>query len=193
MSTPSAPPAKRPTRRRWLFIAAAVLAVVAAAAVLYIAFGPTLPRPASTGSGQHAATDGRQHAATEVTTISGSSVRVPGDKPTALLFFSETCGGCVQGGKNLAEAAHQSGSSATVLAVDMAPNETAADVHNFLRDIGDTGLPAALDPGAALTRAYGVKALTTVVVIDPAGRTVYQGIQPTTQQILDALKTAGPQ
>lgn len=186
MSVPTAPSNPRATRRRWLFLVGVMIALVALAAVLYAVFAPSSKRPP-------AATDSGQPAATEVTTISGSVLRVPGDKPTALLFFSATCGECVQGGKNVVAAAHQSGSAASFLAVDMAPGETTADINTFLDAIGEPRLPAALDPGGTLTRTYGVTALTTVVVIDPAGQVVYQGVAPATAQIVDALSKAGAQ
>jgi AhpC/TSA family len=130
-----------------------------------------------------------------LTTIDGRQVSVPGSAPTALLFFSFSCGECVGGGKSLAQAqasAQQAGSKAGFLLVDMDPHESAQDAARFRDQIGGKDLPAVVDTGATLSRTYKISALTTVIVVDPAGKVTYQGHAPSADQILAHLdKAAG--
>lgn len=180
------------TQSRYLRRVVAAVFATAATVLVLAACGThtTGPQKAHPSGASSAA----GHPATTVTTLAGHTVRVPSSKPTALFFFTAAgCEECAAGAKNFVQAAHQSGSSATMLAVDMAPHESTAEVNNFLHDIGEPGLPAALDPGGALTRTYRVTALSTAVVIDPAGQVVYHGVAPATGQILDALAKAGRQ
>lgn len=130
-----------------------------------------------------------------LTTIDGQQVSVPGNTPTALLFFSFSCGECVGGGKSMAQAqasAQQTGSKAGFLLVDIDPHESAQDVGRFREQIDGKNLPAAVDTGATMSRTYKISALTTVIVVDPAGKVTYQGHAPSADQILEQLdKAAG--
>ncbi|WP_247600226.1 TlpA family protein disulfide reductase [Mycobacterium intracellulare] len=130
-----------------------------------------------------------------LTTVDGQRVSVPGSTPTALLFFSFSCGECVGGGKSLAQAqasAQQAGSKAGFLLVDMDPHESAQDAARFRDQIGGKNLPAVIDTDARLSRTYKISAPTTVIVVDPAGKVTYQGHAPSADQILAQLdKAAG--
>jgi len=62
-----------------------------------------------------------------------------------------------------------------VLAVDVDPSETEADVKAFrARGVPDAAYAWALDPGGLLSRTFKVWALDTTVVVGPDGRIVYR-------------------
>lgn len=173
----------RPVRRGLAGVAAAVLAAGTLAAC-----GPTAAPSTTTPAAPHA--NATATTAATLTTVDGKSIDLPAAAPTAVLFFSAGCGECVGGGKSLA-AAHtavqKAGGHAQFLAVDMVPTESAADVGTFLDQVNGTGLPAVVDTNGALTSRYQVSALTTVLVIDPAGQVTYRGHAPSQDQILAAL------
>ncbi|WP_343603176.1 TlpA disulfide reductase family protein [Mycobacterium sp.] len=126
-----------------------------------------------------------------VTTLAGATVRIPADKPAAVFFFSVGCGECLGGGKSLAQAAATVGDKAQFLAVDMDPGDSKDAISGFLHAINSPELPTAIDTGATLSRAYQVSALSTLLVVDPAGKVTYRATDPTTDQIRAALAAAG--
>lgn len=126
-----------------------------------------------------------------MTTIVGNTVRVPGGKPAALFFFSVGCGECAGGAKSLAKAAHAVGSKADFLAVDTDPSESGQTIAKFLNVVGSPALPAAIDTGAVLSRRFQVSALSTLVVLDSAGKVTYRATDPDPGQITAALNKAG--
>jgi hypothetical protein len=162
---------------------AGAAAVILAAGVL-TACGPSATTSSPTSPPQSSAT------AAVLTTVDGKTVDLPATAPTAMLFFSTGCGECVGGGTSLAAAraaVQKAAGTARFLAVDMVPTENTADVHRFLDQIGDTSLPAVVDPTGALTGRYQVSAQTTVLVVDPSGQITYRGHAPSQEQILTAL------
>lgn len=171
----------RATTRR---LCGAVLAIVATTvlAACNSATDATSAKPAATRTDQ-----------TSVTTLAGKSLQVPGDKPTAVFFFSVGCGECVGGGKSLAQAATAVGNKAQFLAVDMDPSESTDAITGYLHTINAPDLPAAIDTGAKLTSAYQVSALSTLIVVNPSGKVTYRGTDPSPDQIRIALTTAGGQ
>jgi hypothetical protein len=131
------------------------------------------------------------HKRTEVTTISNEKMTVPADKPTALFFFSVGCGECAGGVKSLTTAGAALHGKANLLAVDMDPSESPQTIRQFLDSIKAPDLPAIIDKGAALSRAYKVAALSTLIVIDPAGTVTYRATDPGPGKIQTALNKAG--
>lgn len=130
---------------------------------------------------------------TVVTTLAGATVRIPADKPAAVFFFSVGCGECLGGGKSLAQAATTVGDKAQFLAVDMDPGDTKDAITGFLHAIDGPELPTTIDTGATLSRAYKVSALSTLLVVEPAGKVTYRATDPTADQIRTALAAAGAQ
>ena len=187
MTTPAtlATTRARSTTTRGRRLLAAVTGLLAVGAL--VACGPaTSPNP-SAAPGAPATN------AITLTTVDGKQVTVPASTPTALLFFSYSCGECVGGGKSLAQAqaaAQKTNSSVGFLAVDMDPKESPQDIAAFLEQIDGQNLPAATDQGATLSRTYQVSALTTVIVVDPAGKVTYRGHAPSSDQITAALNEA---
>lgn len=157
-------------------------------AVAYTALNPGLAaRPMSP------AADSPVVAGTSFTAraVSGSGVvQVPGRRASVLFFFSSTCGSCGPGARALAQA--QRGlAHANYVAVDVDPGDTIADVRSFLMANGSGTLAYAMDPAARLAQVYNINQLSTAVVINPRGHTVYRGIDPTPSQIRLALTKAG--
>ncbi|WP_201409496.1 TlpA family protein disulfide reductase, partial [Mycobacterium paraintracellulare] len=126
-----------------------------------------------------------------LTTIDGQQVSVPGPVPTALFFFSVGCGECAGGGKSFAQATAQTApGKAAFLAVDMDPGDSPEAITGFLQQIGAQNLPAVIDRGATLSRTYQVSALSTLIVVDPAGKVTYRGTDPSADKIVAAVAEA---
>ncbi len=126
-----------------------------------------------------------------ITTLSGTTMTVPGDKPTAMFYFSVGCGECVGDAKSLAQAAERLGDKADFVLVDMDPGESAQIVSGFQDFTGTKDVPAVIDTGATLTKRYSVASLSTLIVVDPAGKVTYRAKDPSADQITTALRDAG--
>ncbi|MBP2356002.1 thiol-disulfide isomerase/thioredoxin [Kribbella aluminosa] len=177
---------RRRSRRAALTVAATVLIAAGAAAC-----GAQDPGAASgTGTGSTATSPGAA-AATEMTTIGGAKLKLPGDKPAALFFFSVGCGECVNGASSLAQAGQALGGKASVVAVDMDPSESPKTIGEFLGSIDGPNLPVVIDKGAALSQKYTVAAPSTLIVVDPAGQVTFRATDPGPDKIQAALETAG--
>jgi thiol-disulfide isomerase/thioredoxin len=148
----------------------------------------------------HTAASGPRGAATGrvvLTTIDGAAVRVPGNRPSVLVFLSMTCADCADAARSLAQveaatkatarAAHLATAKARFLGVDMDRGASGQAVTDFLHSVGAAGLPTVLDQKAVLSGAYQVTALSTVLVIDPAGRVTFRAINPSPAKILAAV------
>lgn len=102
--------------------------------------------------------------AAQVTSIGGEQLATPGDKPTAVFFFSVGCGECVGGVRSLGEAAQSAqdtGIEASFLAMDMDPGESEEIIEAFMEYVDAEHVPAAIDEGAALSQRFDVAALST--------------------------------
>ena len=149
----------------------------------------------SNGStGAPGGTAGRQVApAFTLTTLAGTpfSLASAHGHPVVLYFMATTCGTCVQGSQDLAQAlksAHVTGAQA--VAIDINPNDSRADLASFVQA---TGVPASapivwgVDAQFRIARAYGVQTLETTVVIDAQGRLAYENPGPIGPQQLAQL------
>jgi hypothetical protein len=154
---------------------------------------------ASTGSataGPHGAATGQA----ALTTIDGAPVRVPGNKPSVLVFLSITCAACADAARALAQveaattatarAAHLATTKARFLGVDMDRGVSRQTVTDFLHSIGADHLPTVVDQNAVLSGTYQVTALSTVLVIDSTGRVRFRAINPSPAKILAAIDAA---
>lgn len=189
----------RPPGRTRVGVVAIAAAVVLASCVACSTNPATRGRSAASGS----ATSGSRGAGTGpavLTTIDGAAVRVPGTKPSVLVFLSITCADCADAARTLArveaatnataQAAHLATAKARFLGVDMDRGASVQAVAAFLHSVGADGLPTVLDHNSALAGAYQVTALSTVLVIDPAGRVRYRAINPSPAKILAAVDAA---
>ncbi|AUM19294.1 TlpA disulfide reductase family protein [Rhodococcus ruber] len=175
-----------PPRRRTLL----ALATTAALAAGATACG-TGTTPAKTTAAGGTAKGSVSKDGTEVTTISDEKIQVPGEKPTAVFFFSVGCGECSEGAKSLAKAGKELNGKANVLAVDMDPGESPQLIRQFLDYIKAPQLPAVIDKNATLSQRYQVAALSTLIVVDPAGKVTYRATDPGPEAIQAALEKAG--
>jgi thiol-disulfide isomerase/thioredoxin len=171
-----------------------------AAAVLLISCCAACSTNSATG-GRSAASGSRAGAGqAALTTIDGMAVRVPDTKPSVLVFLSITCADCADAARTLARveaatngtsrAAHLATTKARFLGVDMDRGASVQAVAAFLRSVGADGLPTVLDHNNALAGTYQVTALSTVLVIDSAGRVRYRAINPSPGKILAAVDAA---
>lgn len=175
-----------PPRRRTLLALAVTAALAAGATACGTETTPAKTTAAnSTGKGP-VSKDG-----SEVTTIGDEKIPVPGEKPTALFFFSVGCGECAGGAKSLAKVGKELNGKANVLAVDMDPGESPQLVRQFLDYIKAPQLPAVIDKNATLSQRYQVAALSTLIVVDPAGKVTYRATDPGPEAIQAALEKAG--
>jgi hypothetical protein len=141
----------------------------------------------------------RAHPAAVVTlrTTDGAVVRVPSARPSVLLFITLGCADCAASAQSMTRAARSlraAGSlrdRATFLAVDLDPDLPAAHLTEFLNSVGARGLPATINSDGTLLHKYHVTALSSVLIINPAGKVVYRAVNPTAKAITRALTTVG--
>lgn len=125
-----------------------------------------------------------------LTTIDGTTVRVPSGKPSVLVFISISCADCSAATKAVARASHAVGDKAAFLAVDLDPGVPATDLTSFLDYVDAKRLPTMIDAKAALLAKYNVTALSTVIIIDSAGKVTYRAINPGSNAIVTAVSGA---
>ncbi|WP_081323130.1 MULTISPECIES: thioredoxin-like domain-containing protein [Microbacteriaceae] len=125
------------------------------------------------------------------TTVQGGTVRIPSAKPTVLFFFSVECGSCGPESGVLAQAQKANPNAANFVVVDVAPTESAATITSFLTQNHAATMAYAIDTNAHLIAAYQIQALSTAVVLNPAGKVVYTGVDPSAAVIRAVLKKAG--
>jgi len=168
------------SRRRWAILTTVAVAIVASLAVIYTLLSPTTGQdPTGVGVGSYTAT-----------TLAGQQVTVPGGKPSAVLFFSASCGSCGPAAQALAQAQNADPRAANYVVVDLDPNETPEDIRGFLTDNQATTLAVADDTGGRLSAAYRVTQLTTLVILGPDGQVDSTVVEPSLTQIQTALAQA---
>ena len=91
----------------------------------------------------------------------------------------------------IARAARSLPDRATFLAVDLDPAVSASNVRDFLDSVGAKGLPVTINSDGTLLHKYRVTVLSSVLIIDPAGKVVYRAVNPSANAITRALSTAG--
>jgi thiol-disulfide isomerase/thioredoxin len=173
-------------------VAAVVAAALLASACSSAAFHGASAGSGSNGPGLPAASSPAADSAggTRLTTFEGTRVRVPGSKPTVLAFISVSCADCTAAAKALARASQTLGRAATVLGVDVDPGLTASEMRRFLDYVGAKTLPVMIDSKLALMRTYAVSALSTVLVVNPAGRVTFRAVNPSPGAIEAAVDEA---
>lgn len=174
--------------------AGAMLAVTAAIALLAacgtgrnaVGSGPVHSAATATRPAAQAGASGSQ----SLTTIDGTTVYVPSRKPSVLVFISISCADCSAAAKAVAQASQAVGDRATFLAVDLDPGVPVQALTSFLDYVHANDLPAMVDARAALLARYRVSALSSVIVIDPAGAVTYRAINPSSAAIVAAVQGA---
>jgi hypothetical protein len=157
---------------------------------------------AASRSGAKSVSTRAHHAAAVATlrTIDGAVVRVPSARPSVLLFITVGCEGCGASAQStarvariarVARVARSVPGRATFLAVDLDLFVSASNVRDFLDSVGAKGLPATINSDGTLLRKYRVTVLSSVLIIDPAGKVVYRAVNPSANAITTALSTVG--
>lgn len=185
---PSSPKTAAVRRRtvRAVFTAAGITAALLLAGCGTPA-GPGAAPPASQGPAA-APAPGSPATAVTVKALDGSSLKLPTGKPTVIYFFTASCGPCAAGVKNVASGLAKS-SGATAVAVDLDPSEPTEVLNQFMGSVGNPPLTLVRDDGTLL-KQFNVDALGTTVVLDPSGKEVYRGVDPSADQTAKALTAA---
>ena len=89
-----------------------------------------------------------------------------GGKPLVLVFMASWCGSCVDEAPEIDNFYREQSEKAEVLAMDV--NDSEADIRELMNTEGWT-FPVMLSADSA-ARAYGVRFIPTVIVIDSEGR-----------------------
>lgn len=184
-------PSARAGRRR--AIRAGVFATAGIAAALLLAgcgtpAGPAAAPPASQGPAAAPAAGSPTGSAVSVKALDGSALTLPTGKPTVIYFFTASCGPCAAGVKNVASGLSKS-PGATAVAVDLDPNEPTDVLKQFMGSVGNPPLTFVRDDGTLL-KQFNVDALGLTVVLDPSGKEVYRGVDPSADQTAKALAAA---
>jgi thiol-disulfide isomerase/thioredoxin len=107
----------------------------------------------------------------------GTPVAVPDGRPTVLYFMSAQCGSCAAGEAELAHLRTRWPRAVRLVSVDVAPGyDRPAAVLGLARAVG-AHWPQTYAT-SALLRRYHVTQLDQVVVLNRAGRVVYDGALP---------------
>ena len=159
--TPAAAQKPAPPRwRRWAVDIGIVLAVVLAVRLWQQRGLPEGPAPALGG-----------------TTVQGEQVSLEAlrGRPVLLYFWASWCPVC-KAMKGNVESLVDDGAVLTVAT----QSGTAVQVAGYLRSQG-LKMPTLADPDGRLARAYGVRSLPTLFVLDPEGRIVFREVGYTTE------------
>lgn len=157
------------------------LAVALALAVLAAACGSPAggPPPGATaetkGSTSERAVPRAQ--ATTIRTVEGGDVAVPDPqgRPVVLFFMAAWCVSCIAGAVMLDELYRDYGPRGLrVVAIDVDPGDTAADLARFRELAGNPQYLWAVDEGQRLTRAYGVRSLDATILVSGAGEVLFR-------------------
>lgn len=164
------------------------LAMLAAGAVLAgCGTATTVSRPPAPSAAAGTTAGAPPAAGTALRTIDGLTVHVPSSKPSVLVFLSISCADCSAAAKAVAQASRTIGDKASFLGVDLDPGVPAQDLNDFLGSVNAKNLPTVIDEKAALTAKYQVTALSSVLVVDPAGKVTYRAVNPSASAITAAV------
>lgn len=120
-------------------------------------------------------------------TTAGQAIKVPGGRPTVLLFFSVECGTCAPAAKALAQARADDHAAANFVVVDVAAYETEGDIRGFLDAHGAGGLGYTSDADGRLIAYYKVTQLSTVLILDADNNVAFRAIEPSADTIRSEL------
>jgi thiol-disulfide isomerase/thioredoxin len=116
----------------------------------------------------------------------------PGDPPMVLFAMASWCNTCAIPAGELAQVKKDLGArSPTIVAVDIDPGDTIADLRAFAGAIKDADYHWALDQGGVLVRAFGIRSLDTTIVLAPGGTIAHRSDgpmrYPALRRVLDPL------
>lgn len=175
--------------------AAAVAVLLAAALVAGACGGFGSGKGASGGRGETvqattAATEGTGGAvatAPSIETLDGERFDLSDKrgKVVALYFMAGWCGSCIPEARSWSELyPSYKDEGLEVLVVSADPNDSPQTIERFRRAGGIGDLPWAIDRTGRFTRALGVRALDTTIILDRRGRVAYRDAVPTPEKKL---------
>jgi thiol-disulfide isomerase/thioredoxin len=129
----------------------------------------------------------------ELRTLDGSIVSVAGprQRPLVAFFFAGWCASCIAEARALGQLHDALGDRVDIVAVSIDPNETAESLAAFRQAAGNPAVLWAIDATGATARRYKVQALDQTVVVNDAGRVVYEDFTPTSyEQLVKAVEKA---
>lgn len=125
-------------------------------------------------------------------TVSGSTFRAPGGKPTVVYFMAGWCSTCMPESRALGIVEQRENGRVNILAVDADPTDSLASLQNFIKQVGNPDYAFAQDESGKLVQAFNATALDLTVVMDSGGHVVSRTTTPIDQSaILAALARAG--
>ncbi|MDP9458609.1 MAG: TlpA family protein disulfide reductase [Actinomycetota bacterium] len=104
----------------------------------------------------------------------------------ALYFIAGWCSTCIpeaQAWSELYPAYRDKGVELLLVSAD--PNDTPQTIERFWRAAGIDPLPVAIDGTGEITRALGVSALDSTIIIDREGKVAYRDAVPTDAETLE--------
>ncbi|MFZ1669430.1 MAG: thioredoxin family protein [Candidatus Nanopelagicales bacterium] len=123
-------------------------------------------------------------------TIAGKPTTIPAPgEATVLIFYSVGCGTCVGITQHIATLAPQY-PNAQYVAVNIDPSENVRTSKGFLEYIKSPAMVGVNDTNGEISKAYGVNAVSTIVVLNSDGQVVLQAVTPPKDDITAAMKTA---
>lgn len=185
--TPSARSGRRSAVRAGIFTAAGIAAMLLLAGCGTPA-GTAAAPPASQDPATAPGAGSPAGSGVTVRAVDGSALKLPTGKPTVIYFFTASCGSCVTGVKNVASGLAKS-PGARAVAVDLDPSEPIEVLKKFMGSVGSPPLTSVRDDGTLL-KQFNVDALGTTVVLNPSGKEVYRGVDPSADQTAHALAAA---
>lgn len=169
-------------------------AAVAAMGIVGVWVGGQAYRTPSTAAARHevstrVAAANTKRTALAVTTLAGTTLRIPNGHPTVLYFMSAQCASCAQGEKQLTALAQELPAGAQLVSLDVTPSyDSVSAVEAMGRAVGATW-PAAYATPRILT-AFDVVALDQVAVVTGTGQIVYDGGLPSNAKLLQLVNEA---
>ncbi len=123
-------------------------------------------------------------------TIAGKPTTIPAPgEATVLIFYSVGCGTCVGITQHIATLAPEY-PNAQYVAVNIDASENVRTSKGFLEYIKSPDIVGVNDTNGEIAKAYGVNAVSTIVVLNSEGQIVMQAVTPPKDDIAAAMKTA---
>ena len=125
-----------------------------------------------------------------VPTLDGTSFDLAAHqgRVVVVMFTAPGCGECIPELRNLSQInAEYAGRGVDIVALNIDSYTTDDDLRDFKSFVGGADYIWAQDQGGLVTRAYGVRALETTVIIDRSGQIAYRDETTTS---VDAYRAA---
>ena len=150
--------------------------------------GPGEARSAGEASGDGVEGSGAGVPGAKIETLDGEEFDLADKRGevVALFFMAGWCGNCIPEARAWSELypAYED-RGLEVLMVSADPNDTPETIAGFRRAGGIGELPWAVDETGEFTRALGVRALDSTVIVDRDGKVSYRDARPTERTVLE--------